>query len=198
MFTIRGYPMRRFSTLVSLVTVCILTMTGCHPYVNIPPQAGDIASHRVDTESVRQVSVLAIKAVYQDRPTVGPYTLVLAEGSSWATYQTALKTLGEFATLDSGPKVPILEVRELRIRADKAEVDVVRPADDFDPHRLGRQITVYLNWDPFAGWMVTRLHHWQSTVPVVEPPEIKTPEMTPPQATPAPGDKAQDVEQSPS
>ncbi len=147
----------------------VMLATGCAPYVNIPPQAGDVAMHDANLGTVQEVSVAALKAFLEDRPTNGPFTLVLPRGTTAASYQRVTQQLGEDATTEVNVERPIVEVRQLRIRADRAEVDIVSPANYYEPRGTGQLVTIYMNWKPFTGWHVYRTHRWNSPTQIEEP-----------------------------
>jgi len=147
-----------------------LSLAGCAPYVNIPPQAGDVALDNPNLRTVQHVSVVAVQAALEDRPVTGSYTLVLPRGTTPAIYQQVLSRLGEQATTTVDARQHIIEVRQIRVRLDRAEVDVVRAADMQSPRGPGQLVTVYLRNEPFIGWMPQRTRAWLTPTDIVEPP----------------------------
>ncbi len=178
---------RKLWRLLCLCSCLAVGTAGCAPYVNIPPQAGDVALHNANLATVQDVTIAAVRALLDQQPIVGPYTLVLPRGTSPASYQRVTAALGENATTEVNAERPIVEVRQLRIRADKAEVDIVTPADRYEPRGQGRLTTVYTTWKPFTGWEVNRLHSWTALVEIEEPaPDYATAPVVEPTATPEP------------
>lgn len=152
----------RSALAVSLLLCAALS--GCAPYVNIPPQQGDIARHNIDASSIRGITVPAVRAVVRQQPPDGPYVVELPESAQKLTYPAVLPRIGDDAHppfaegLPQG--APVFEVVAIRIRGFDGEVDVVRPA------RIGgRQlVTVYLRNPPFSDWTVERLRAWRGPV----------------------------------
>lgn len=139
-------------------------LTGCKTYVNIPPQAGDIASHDANSKTVRDVMVTAAAAAMAERSIEGPYQVVLPEGTSALTYAAVAARLGDQASYNMdgpSPETPVLEVQQVRIRAAVAEVDLARPVG---PDR-SELVTAYLDWSPAGGWAADRLRVWRTFNP---------------------------------
>lgn len=144
--------------------VMMMGLVGCTTYVNIPPHAGDLAKHDINARGVRNVCIQAIKATLANQPIQGSYAIVLPGGADQLTYETVVATLGGGATSSLEQTIPVLEVRQIRIRADNCEVDLIRPADSANPRGPGQLVTVYLKWNPLSGWDATRLHPWRAPV----------------------------------
>ncbi|MFA9477813.1 hypothetical protein ACERK3_05835 [Phycisphaerales bacterium AB-hyl4] len=148
--------------LLGLTTTLVLT--GCaQTYVNIPAQAGDVASHDPNSSNVRDIQVQAIRVVLRDRPLESPIGIILPEGTEPLFTAAVASDLGEgvYALTDlEGSPASVIEVDQIRIRGTSAEVDVIRPRGT-----EGRQtVTVYLTRTPFVGWSVERTRAWQGII----------------------------------
>lgn len=153
------------------IAVCCLALllTACTPYVNIPPQGGDLAFHSPNKQTVRALEIAAGRAALADRPIDGTFSITLPEGSSILTYEAVVPQISENATYakpGETPIKPVLAIRQLRIRAAVGEVDIVRP---IAPDR-SEFITVYLGYDPMAKWSVDRIRVWRTFDPAREDP----------------------------
>ncbi len=149
--------------------LCLLTVSGalmfggCASYVNIPPQVGDLALHSPNHPTVALVEAEAIRGLVLEQPPDLPYQVSLPPKTSSSSYETVLKHLGENAQWpEEGPQagVPVLEVRQLRLRGWYAQVDVLRPSSFNQPDGPTQLTTVWLKWYPFAGWRFQRAHVW--------------------------------------
>ena len=158
--------------------VIALGLGGCAAYVNIPPQAGDFAGHDINKQGVRAVCIEALNATIADHPIDGRYILVLPQGADPLTYETVNMALGDQVSDTADQIGPTLELRQIRIRADRAEVDIIRPADPSNYQGPGQLVTVYLKRDPLGGWHAKRLHAWRASV------EQTLPTHTPTESTP--------------
>lgn len=158
------------TNLQSLRTVPILVFflaAGCATYVNIPPHPGDLAAHDPNLETVQQVCRAALQAVLEDQPIEGPYQFVLPAGSSPVTYEKTAVALGHQARWKvegTETDLPVLEVRQVRIRGWVAQADVIRPLNPQDPKGPQQMVTVDLQWDAGRGWYARRLYLWRLSV----------------------------------
>ncbi|MEX1015204.1 MAG: hypothetical protein WDZ31_00555 [Phycisphaeraceae bacterium] len=138
-------------------------LAGCAPqYVNIPEQAGDVASSNVNATNVRNLEAQALRAVLEDRPVEGPVGITLPQGTDPLTYAAVASAVGDdvLTPMDDVEPASMLTVEQVRIRGTRAEVDVVRPRGT-----EGRQyVTVYLDRNAFSGWTVDRIRPWQGQV----------------------------------
>ena len=138
-------------------------IAGCAMYVNIPPQPGDLARHDPNLENVFYVEKQAMQAVLDEQPPHGPYQLILPEGTVPITYDAIAAQLEPQA--DWSSEGPIenhaqIHVSKVRIRSWRAQVDIVRPSDPEILEGPAQLVTVYLKWDPLAGWNVNRYRPW--------------------------------------
>ena len=147
---------------VALTLFGVSAIWGCATYVNIPAQAGDLAAHDPNKENVHLVQGHALQAVLDDRPIQVPFSLVLPPGSRPETHQAVAERLEPqpiSSDEETDDALPQVRVSQVRIRGWIAQVDIVRPAAD-----TTQLVTVYLKWEPFAGWHVERMRAWQLPV----------------------------------
>lgn len=144
----------------------LIVLAGCTPYVNIPPQKGDLAFHSPNKQTVRDIMIVAARAAIADRPIEGTYQLKLPEGSSSLTYEAVVQALGGAGTYGDRAAGPMLSVEQVRIRGVSGEVDLVRPvAAD-----RSEFLTAYASWAPNSGWAVDRVRVWRTFDPSRESP----------------------------
>ena len=139
-------------------------LAGCATYVNIPPQAGDLARHDPNLENVFHVQKQAMQAVLDDQAPQGPYQLILPDDTKPTTYDALAAQLEPQADWSSeGPmeRHVQIHVSKVRIRSWRAQVDIVRPSDLAILDGPAQLVTVYLKWDPLAGWHVRRFQPWR-------------------------------------
>lgn len=171
-----------------------LSFYGCATYVNIPPQAGDVAWHSPNNPNVLAVEATAIKAVVDDWQLGQTFTVKALPGTSPLKYFAMLRHIGDHATIEHVEGAPRIEVRQLYIRGSSANVDIVRsrgvaggtastsPTDSpakggastgeedtgtsVSPRSEGERqlVTVHLNWMPFSGWRAERVRVWRMHV----------------------------------
>ncbi|MEL7087778.1 MAG: hypothetical protein AAGL98_04950 [Planctomycetota bacterium] len=163
-----------------------LGLAACAPptYINIPPENGDWAFSNPNAKDVQQMEVAAVRKSLAADPIDGPYEIRLPERTRPETYAEvahalgddalvpgdipavavdedgkAIKTDGETQTVDSPVTLgafPTVEVRSIRIRGARGQVDLVRPSAS------GRRLTtVYLEWEAGFGWFAERLRNWR-------------------------------------
>lgn len=153
--------MLRMNPIVLGLAVGALVPAGCgSPYVNIPAQVGDVATHNPNDRNVRGVLAAALEAVLDQQAIDGPVAVSLPEGASPLTHADVAQRLGEQAisTFEEGAEpLPIVAVQEVRIRGVTAEVDVVCPS----PSGRDQLMTAYLRWEPLSGWRVRRVRTWR-------------------------------------
>ena len=177
-----------------------LMAMGCAPYVNIPPQRGDVARNDIDAGAIRTITIPAVRAVVEQRPPAGPYVVSLIEADENLTYPEILPEIGPnaLAPFDDArpPDAPVYEVTGIRIRGLSGEVDVVAPGD-----YGGRQLlTVYLRNPPFSPWTVERLRVWRGPVEQTPPPTpaaAPAPAFTPAGDPPAADHPASEADEAP-
>ncbi|MEM7624413.1 MAG: hypothetical protein AAF333_02170 [Planctomycetota bacterium] len=176
---------KHFSALAVLVvlTQCIIA---CAPptYINIPPENGDWAFSNPNAKDVCDMQIAAVRKSLEVDPVDGPYEIRLPERTRAETYAEvahtlgddalvpgdipavavdeagkAIKTDGEYQLVESPVilgEFPTIEVRSIRIRGAKGQVDIVRPSTS------GRRLTtVYLEWEVGYGWFADRLRNWR-------------------------------------
>jgi hypothetical protein len=144
-----------------------LALSACATWVNIPPREGDAAIHDPNEETVLGVEIAAVRAAIADKPGDQGVQVILPPGTLPLTYDTILPRISPRAVWSSRGEqegIPVVEVRELRIRGSEAQVDVIRPWD-FNAADAGRQVaTVYLSWDPVSQWQADRVVGWHISV----------------------------------
>ncbi len=153
--------MTRIITSTVVLTIIPLLTLGCQPYVNIPPQEKDTASHNPNGRTVRTVLALAVQATLDDGGITGPVQIMFPEDTDKLTYAQIISAIGDQAVSpfeeDVTPVVGIVYAKGVRIRAARAEVDVARPAGQ----GMDQLVTVYLSWKPLSGWHADRVHTWR-------------------------------------
>jgi hypothetical protein len=152
-----------------LGALCLALLSGgaCTPYVNIPPNEGDVASHDPNRETVQDVIVAATRAALAENPIEQPFHVVLPPGTLPLTYDQTLPKISPHAVWASQgvPEgEPFMEIRQVRIRGSNAEVDIIRPFTVADPEGYRQVVTVTLKWDPVAKWQAERLRAWRISV----------------------------------
>jgi len=144
-----------------------LSLPGCQPYVNIPAQEADTASHNANGKVVRTVMVLAIRAALEDAGITEPVQILLPANTNKLSYTQVISALGEQAVSPFEPDVTppkgVVFAKGVRIRAGQGEVDIARPIGD----GVDQLVTVYLTWKPLGGWQSDRVHVWRG-VPIDE------------------------------
>ncbi len=153
----------------AFVGLLLASVTACSPYVNVPAQPGDaLATNNPNNVNVRDAVVEAVLAVLLQRPEPGAYQLVMPRGTEPLTYAAILPRLGDQAMWSSAgvtPDVPVIEIRQVRIRGTSAAVDLVRPVTPGlnDPEQR-ELVTVYLNRYLPGGWRAGRIRVWRGDV----------------------------------
>ena len=169
--------------LLSVLVVLVAGLAGCgSPYVNIPAQPGDLATHDPDGRAVRDAVVPAVRAVLEREMQAGdevdeageirgPVRIEMPREEGGGAEAVASATV---ARLVGGPAVgehevtradaaSTLEVSGIRIRGTSAEVDVRRREGDF-----ARLHTVYMKRNPIGGdWKVERVRAWRGGDPTL-------------------------------
>ena len=176
--------MTRLTAPLVLVLTGLLGFGCALQYTHIPPLEGQrVARHDPNRPNVRAVSALALDAVAEDRGFSGPVRIVLPEYSTDETYNAiaeAMQTAAVPGTELAEDQAPTMEVRQIRLRASRAELDIVqaRPGD------AGQLVEVHLRHHGLRGWEVERLYRWRlgSDLPA---------RRTPP---PADGEEVEEVE----
>ena len=137
---------------------------GCTVYVNIPANAGDVALHDANWETVQDVEIVAVRAAIAEHKFEGPFQVVLAPGSTPATYDRVLPKISQAAQWSKdGPRedAPVIEVREIHIRGSHAQVDVTRPFDPADPKSFTQLVSMEMSWDEITEWRADRVTAWR-------------------------------------
>jgi hypothetical protein len=154
--------MHRFAiALLASLSVGLL-LGGCAPYVNIPHQPGDLASHNPNNASVQRVTRIALDYTLMRYPPRDIYMVALPPGSNMETYRFVLKDLpdgGGIIGQGMGDE-PVYEVATVYIRGADAQVDIIPPAIGTGQPRL---FTVYLDYT-WTGWRVERARQWNIPV----------------------------------
>lgn len=161
--------MRLHAVRPALLVLGCLALAGCGIYANVPPQTGDIATHDPNHPTIQKVMAIALRAVMEEQPLSGEYTVVLPPGTLPETYNGILPHVGRGATWSSGgnaPIPPVVEVKQVRVRGEKAEVDVVRPSSGGAGEGPPMLVTAKLTYDLIGGWNVRTLRLWRAGVAV--------------------------------
>jgi hypothetical protein len=172
------------------LTALLLTGFGCATYyVNIPPQAGDIANHDPNHKTVLEVETVAIKAVVDKWRLKQPFTVkALADTEPRFYFEMMPRISRKYAMADQIEGTLMIEVRQLYIRGSSARVDLVRsisgpvpgrppqpmtadvpggaeagadPEQDFTRPTV---VTVELHQAAFGGWTAKRIKPWNAPV----------------------------------
>ncbi len=174
--------MRMRLMILAVLAGCMLASAGCIKYVNIPPMEGDVAETNANDDHVLQVQEEAIRAAAETSGFNSPYTFRTVTGTQERHYLAMAPRLPN-ATVDDLPNGAKLEVRQVYIRGDRAQVDLVRtpapgtqpqmpttdptlvmppaPPPSDDPRQL---VTVYMRWDAIGGWYDTEVKVWRIPV----------------------------------
>jgi hypothetical protein len=143
------------------LTIIGLLAFGCQPYVNIPPQKTDTASHNPNGKTVRVVIAKAVRYAIDEAGITGPVQVMLPADTKSVTYIKVLNAIGEQAVSpddeDTTGTVGIVFAKGVRIRGAQAEVDIARPIGD----GVDQLVTVYLDWRPLNGWEAFRVQVWR-------------------------------------
>ncbi len=111
----------------SLLLGLVLAVAGCNPYVNIPPDDGDVASHKVNRSRVREAMLVSIRAVVREHPPDGPYAIALPKGADDRTYAFVAGHLpGDARRADGNEDLPTYRVVAVRLRGLKGRVSIRR------------------------------------------------------------------------
>ena len=158
--------LRSFIKLTGIAIV--FAASGCTTaYINIPAQTGDIAVNDPNRDGVINVEVAALSAVIAQQPPGAKYVVKLPAGSSAESHARVVSRLdgnalhrgeGEVASL------AIYEVRQIRVRAGRGQVDVIRPSDANNAASAKQLVTAYLVYDVFEGWWSKRIQAWRLPV----------------------------------
>lgn len=144
-------------TRTCILFIVLLGLGGCSPWVNIPAQRGDLASHDPNTSTVHEAVTVALRHVIGQYPPAGPYAVIMPEGTLAETMGLLNAALpeGAGALADETGRTPVFRVAGIRIRGWGGQVDIIPPAG-LKPKRL---LSVYLDHD-LEGWYVRRTHLW--------------------------------------
>ncbi len=157
--------MNRSIQLTILLTLACLYALGCHPYVNIPKQDADTASHNPNGKTVRTVMIYAIRTAILDGGIDGPVQIMLPEDTSKLTYTYIANAIGDQAVVPDDDAMTAVDgivfAKGVRIRGNTGEVDIIRPAGD----GVDQLVTVYMTWKPVSGWHSDGVRVWRG-VPI--------------------------------
>lgn len=148
----------------------ILLIAGCSPYINIPAQPGDAATHSPNDNTAVAVMEAALAHVLHQRSEPGGYVIALPARASRATYADVLHQLPEGGGRhDKGAVgVPVYSIAAVYVRGPDAQVDIIRPTPAGNP----QLISVFLELG-VDGWHVVRDRPW--SVPVAEAVNLSYP-----------------------
>lgn len=171
--------LRRLCTLALAVTAALAAVGCAGPtYINIPAQEGDLAGHDPNGDVVRAVIADAVRGLMLDVPMEAPIAVVLPADATALSHADVARRIGEGAVspFEEGiTPATTVEVREVRVRGSKGEVDVVHPGRGGMSHLT----TVYLEWQPFGGWRSERIRTWQGSAGLVLPSRRAAPAAVP-------------------
>lgn len=146
------------------MSVCLLMvsmlLTGCAEWVNIPAVPGDVARHDPNLGDVADVEVAALSALMTRYPTQSTTQVILPMGTSDATYNRVVQSIGQGAVMGDASAATSLEVMAIRIRVTEAWVDIRK----FTESRIPQLYTVYLKNDVISGWYMQRIRPWRGTI----------------------------------
>lgn len=168
----------RSPTPCSLAATLFLALAGC-AYVNIPPQQGDLAWHDPNNQTVREVLTRTLKAVLDEQPIEGRFVVLMPDGSSAEPYINLNRVLENY-----DPKAwkqvlitdatPAIHIKQIRIRASEAQVDLVRETNPTQPDPHNQLITTQLYWQAPDGWFAHRVRRWWPGSVTEAPPPAQT------------------------
>ena len=144
-----------------LIVPALLLLVGCSPYINIPQQPGDVATHSPNDGTVIGVMSASLAKVLDQRPKPTDYVIVLPQRASKATYQEVLKDLpaGGARHAEGAGGLPIYSVAAVYVRGPRAQVEVIRPTPGGEP----QLVSVYLELG-IDGWYARRLRPWSISI----------------------------------
>ncbi len=156
-------------TITSLTALSwMLLLAGCNPYtyVNVPPQAGDVALHDPNQKLVRNVEVEAVRSLLLQRPLNPPVSLQLPTGTSELTLTDVARRCGEGVqpAQDDQEAASLIQITQVRIRGINAQVDVMYPTVT----GMSQLLTVYMNYQPINGWQTDRIVDWPGVAQPVD------------------------------
>ncbi|MAE67130.1 MAG: hypothetical protein CMJ18_22955 [Phycisphaeraceae bacterium] len=139
-----------------------MTVAGCAPYVNIPPQAGDLANHNPNNRNVLNVESKAVRAVAEDFGLAEPFAVEPLADTTAHNHLTLMPRIGELATAENVEGLATISVRKVYIRGAKANVSMVyTPARAEEGRRF---VTVDLRREAFRGWTANLVKAWRFEV----------------------------------
>jgi len=155
--------MLRSTLRIGLALSLLVSLAGCGgTYVNIPGQAGDVASQNPNSSGVRQLIGNSVEMVISDANLEGPIALEMPEATSRLTHvavaENVPKVIVPGAETQPTPAVT-MEVTGVRIRGTQGEVDIRRPRSAST--EVKQLVTAYGQWAAFSGWTVTRTRVWR-------------------------------------
>ena len=140
-----------------------ILLSGCSTYVNIPSQVGDVADNNPNALTVREVEIEVISGMLAEEGIDTKYQIRLPEGTSPVHYNMVTTKLGDNAKwLLKGPQeaLPLIDVRQIRVRGWYAQVDLIRPSSFRQADGPRQLATAWLRWYPGIGWRYQRLQMW--------------------------------------
>lgn len=141
--------------------------SGCTTYVNIPGQLGDFARHNPNDLAVRAVLAESLTAIAEAYPVEDQFAILLPDTTTAETYHAVTKKTNKQAVWPGNKDradLPILEVKQVRIRRQDAWVDIVRTLHSNSEQMEEMIVTVELKWHPLQGWLTQRVRPWNLTM----------------------------------
>jgi len=156
---LRHGPMTSLSLLIALT---LASFPGCaSPYVNIPHEAGDVASENPNTENIRDLLAKSCNEVIRTNNLEGPIALDLPDETNKKTHRIVAGNvrgaISPGAETRPEPKAT-LRIVGVRTRGLNGEVDIRAPTR---PGSSARPLhTVYADWALFSHWSVQEVRVW--------------------------------------
>jgi len=137
--------------------VLLAALTACSPYINIPAQPGDVATHGPNNGTVIRVMAAGLNAVLARREAPGPYAVALPAGTEAETYQAVLSRLpdGGVALEEDRAGRAVYSVAAVYVRGTSAQVDIVRRSTAGEPQLVSAYMKLGID-----GWYVHRVRPW--------------------------------------
>lgn len=168
-----------------LLPLFLPALHSCATWATYPPVEGDAAVADPNVHPLPTVIETALVRVFNRYPVDGRFTINFPEGMDRDRAQRVARDAAERAPSPMGPALtvgepgwddaPLYHVSELRIRADRAEVEILRPVAEADAHQ---PVTVRL-LGGVNGWITTSTRTWpigfKDTPPLYSWPDPTSP-----------------------
>jgi len=121
---------RRFLPRLATAALLSAALSGCAAYYNYPAIGNDAAINDPNVAPVPTVMTVALRTVLERHEPEGAYVINFPEGLGRRQAEDVLMRLGRDDANLATPEtagLPAWHVSRIRIRGDRAEVDVLRP-----------------------------------------------------------------------